>query len=795
MSQFADQAVQKSVWSPPRAPRATVAPKAGSRPTPATTAWPRTRVTPAALLALQRAAGNAAAICLVQRDPQPVDQNYTGEQAIQNRLAELEEDKDTIGADLVAAQQKDPSQAEKLQDELTVVEREILVLERLHDAGMKSTDPNGPRWNRTEKDVARVIDAATAAARTEKDTLGLLDGEDLRAGRIASGEVTPALLENPDLFRATTLELYRRVTAEMQKRGSEHAARYAEQVKDLANRPLYEAIADYVRIRNSWSNLDLQARRTRWDVQLQPFSPVQLRQRRPGSPDVVVDQLDILVHTVDVDRTVKGTAGGLGTLRAPLQEWELATAYGDVAATMNRFTIAFQTNAPPGVGIGAFRGNLVEDLRFAAGNEVASSEGFLVDAGRVMRRRLDAWVAGLSWDERIKGGFWLYDLGGKIGARLKAMLSLETLATIVGFIAFLAALQLVPFGGLVVDAILAITVGLDLIKGIFLFATYFDAASDATTFESLYSAAVGLQGAEESVVNLMFTLVGAAAGKLLGGYAKYRTGRTPATIDEAAREPVIRDDPALRKAAEDAKQARKSVKDLKSKEPGKWSPEPGVLKAKKTSDGHTIKATESGKFVECSLCDEIVRKYAAEIEADAKAGGTVRSDLDTVRKELDDAIARNDDMAAEAALQKVVDLRDKVRGMRKEMLGRDVTRVRPDPNQGEAGLHLEDMLDRPVEVLDDATKARLGKEGDFIDPRSGTTYDAVRPQSAWLRTVDDWNKALASVDKHLFLKDNVGYTFIDLSALTVADAQRVRAHVATVVKTRTPKAPPKFWPP
>jgi hypothetical protein len=495
--------------------------------------------------------------------PSSSDQDYAGEQTIQKRLAGLESDRDDVGVNLVAAQQTDPGNAPALQVELTSIEREILMLERLDEVGMKSTEADGKPWKRTEQQVGRLIVDTATAAKTEKSTLSFLQAEDLRAGSISSDEVTPTLLQNPNLFRTTTHALYRRVVAEMLKREKEYQNNYFRAVNDLAGRPPHDVIGDYVRIRKKWGELQHQVGRTHWDVELQPFSPLSLSQRQPASADVIIDQLDVLVGTKDVDKTVPGIAGSLGNLRKPLAQWYLASSYGSIAETMKMYALSFEVDAPPGVGIAGFQGDLVADLRRAAGNESGSTIGFLADVNGVLQKRLDQWTEGLAWWEHIIEGFWLYDLGGKVGARLKAMLTIETLMDIVGFISFLAAIQVIPYANLIIDAILLATAGRDLILGISIFATYFDAASDAKTFDQLYVAATGLQGADESVVDLIFTLATLAASKALKRYGKYRRKTKFDSLDEVAREPVIHDDPVFRKAAEEAKKNRKTVTEMK----------------------------------------------------------------------------------------------------------------------------------------------------------------------------------------------------------------------------------------
>lgn len=756
------------------------------------------RVDRSTILRLQGQAGNAAVSRLIVQRVPASSQNYPGEEAVQNRLADLEEDKDSVGADVVTAGQTDPSQAGVLKAELDTIEREILMLERLHEAGMKSTETNGRPWNRSQQDVKILIGKATTAARTEKDALAFLQAEDLRAGRLSGGDVTSALLQNPDLFRSTTLALYHRVVAEMVARKKAHEAKYLAGAESLATRPVHDVIGDYVEMKKMWGVLQREVGRTHWDVQLRPFSPLSLRQRQPGSADLVVDRLDVLVAASDIDRTVAGSATNLGNLRSPLAEWHLARSYQDIAATMSRFAAAFQANAAPGQVIGAYQGDLAADLGWAGSHEAGSTEGFLVDANGILRKRLDSWVRGLPWYERIIEGIWLYDLGGKVGSRLKSMLTVEAVVGIAGFIAFLTAIQPIPFANLVVDAVLLAIGGVELVAGIVVFATYLDSASDATTFEQLHAATEGLQGVEDVIVNLMLTLATAAVSGAFKRYSKYRERAKFDSLEDVARQPVIRDDPALRRAVKEAQQAERSAKEAKKAAAGKWSSEPGVLKSAKTKDGrHTFKVTESGRAVVCSaICDEALRRYAGELELDAKAGGTAKADLRKIRDDLEPAVARRDDIAVEKALQELVDLEETLRNRRRETLGQDPGGAnRPRANEGEAGLHLEDLLKSEVRVLDKAAKDRIGKEGDFWQPHSGLTYDAMRPIGDRLNTPEEWAAFARTTVKHLYEKFRVDRTFIDLTGVSADQALRVRKMVAELARQRgTPRAPVVWLP-
>jgi hypothetical protein len=261
----------------------------------------------------------------------------------------------------------------------------------------------------------------------------------------------------------------------------------------------------------------------------------------------------------------------------------------------------------------------------------------------------------------------------------------------------------------------------------------------------------------------------------------------------AAREAIAAADRDLKETPQALKNAEKAHR----QEPGKWSSEPGVLKSARTKDGqHTVKVTESGRLVVCSVCDDAARRYAGELELDAKAGGTAKAELQKIHDELEPAIARRNEVVVEKALQDLVALEERLRNRRRTALSQDPGGSnRPSANEGEAGLHLEDLLRDEVQVLDKATKDRLRKEGDFWHPRSGLSYDAVRPLASWLNTPERWARLENSILDHLYRKTAVDRTFIDLTGVNAPQAQQIRVMVKRMAKQHgTPRAPVVWFP-
>jgi hypothetical protein len=177
---------------------------------------------------------------------------------------------------------------------------------------------------------------------------------------------------------------------------------------------------------------------------------------------------------------------------------------------------------------------------------------------------LDPWVASLAWYERISEGFGLYDIKGEMGRALKALISLESILMMAGFMALMIALQFVPYGNLIADAIIIAMLGKDVIEGIFILATYFDAAADAATFRSLYGAAQNLKGAGSVAISLLVQLAFYVGGKALGAYLKYSRGLKLKSIEDVADDPAIKDGPpSVQKALADARERGKGFSEWK----------------------------------------------------------------------------------------------------------------------------------------------------------------------------------------------------------------------------------------
>ena len=232
-------------------------------------------------------------------------------------------------------------------------------------------------------------------------------------------------------------------------------------------------------------------------------------------------------------------------------------------------------------------------------------------------------------------------------------------------------------------------------------------------------------------------------------------------------------------------QLRDAGKRAKQEHPENWSAEPGILKSAKTKDGeHEAKINESGEMLLCSECDLALRRYARELEADAKSGGTAKTDIETIKTVLEPAIASGNAAAVETALHQLIMLEEPLRKKRRTELSQDPSGAgRPRANEGEAGLHLEDLLGYEINLLDDAARKRFpGRaiEGDFIDPRTNITYDAMRPLQSW------FGPSFAEpLETHMY-KGGVDRTFLDLSNLTTAQVADVRRMVAAITARRGP---------
>lgn len=203
--------------------------------------------------------------------------------------------------------------------------------------------------------------------------------------------------------------------------------------------------------------------------------------------------------------------------------------------------------------------------------------------------------------------------------------------------------------------------------------------------------------------------------------------------------------------------------------------EPGLLAVGPSKDGlHEVKITKGGKVAVCSFpCQFLRDRFPNEIDKlglrdkiDALEGRIDRTQQELTDGKIDQA---THDAQIEVAYKEATDLEASLRAERQPYLDLDLTKGKANPQEGQAGMHLEDLLGRPVE--------RSPHEGaDFIDNtgRRNTTYDALGPvpPGHFDSTPGEFAAWAKSLQKHL-AKTGLDFIFLDLSGLF--PAQRVRA--------------------
>jgi Domain of unknown function (DUF4157) len=417
-----------------------------------------------------------------------------------------------------------------------------------------------------------VINKCQKAAYSEEETLQLVEGVPAAAGTVS--EITSdLLLKTPELFPEHVVGLYRSAVEEFEAKSKAEQQRAESYLTPLLTRPPEGIIPDYVwMIENERSLQDL-ALEVGFVASLDADVPVMLEKKQPNSTSLGIDDIRAKVneHQSNFATLLNPLLGAqLDFLYQILEAYYFWQFYGGLAELMQRFQMAVQANYER-LNEPFSSPDVIKDLNRSYSNTIAGGynslghlwvsqlgademrKGYWWISGK-FAEVLDAWVGGLSWFSRIWEGFGLYDVSGEMGKTLKSLVSLEAILKMVGFVAFIFALQLVPFGNLIADAIMIAMLGKDVLEGLLILGEYFDAATDATSFRGLYSAAQRLKGFGQVAVSLLLQLTLLAAGKGLGAYVKYRRGLRIKDIDEVAEDPALKEGPpSVQKAVADAK--------------------------------------------------------------------------------------------------------------------------------------------------------------------------------------------------------------------------------------------------
>lgn len=419
------------------------------------------------------------------------------------------------------------------------------------------------------------IDAASV---TEEDTLEYLDWYSTSAPQTQE-ILNAAIQEFPEAFPETNVRLYEKAEQMLRDTADSFEKAFDDEVSALVELEVEDIIPFFVWMMNERESLREAARflgltsfmveggySTR-KIYLNYFNPVTLETKGGFS----ADDIDLIINEIGEDQPAhkEELQHILGPTIYPLLEnWFFYEYYDALAEQMKLFRIAAETTLERLNRPGEPASVTLDLIRTYSGTSAglsATEKGF-DEFYRRIQDRLDTWVRGLDKDERIIEGFALYDVLGEIGTALKQLATPETVAMIVGFIAFLIAIQFIPYANLIVDIILIALGGIDILKGLVIFGTYFDKASEARSFRDLYMASQGLKGGGEAILNLLLELFGLAASRAIQSFKRYRNVKRFENLDDvkpivdefAGKQPSRSKD--LREAFEKARRAEADLK-------------------------------------------------------------------------------------------------------------------------------------------------------------------------------------------------------------------------------------------
>jgi hypothetical protein len=418
---------------------------------------------------------------------------------------------------------------------------------------------NPTLWRQPGEKPEAFVQRLTDAAASEEKTIELSEQIVPEPGHLS--EVSRDLvLKNPEWFPKYQIRLYAEVVEMLGRTANDYWDQYQARVAPIVGRPPKELIPDFLVMMQNHEELRKQARRMGGMTffLLDPEAPVTL-DLKAGSPTAGIGNISARVNDLTFERRLPDLESNLGMFYRPLVSYYYSVFYADAAKQMSLFSLALDQTLER-LNQGPFSTpDVIADLgrAYASSSPQVGWDTMEAQFERIYREietKLDTWVAKLPWQERIREGFGLYDLPAEIVEQIKDLVSWKSLAILAGFVALIIGLQFVPFGNLVIDAMLlgaGLLLGIDVLKTIVVFGLYFDEATDATTFRTLFNAAQGLRGIGGSIVNILIELLTLAGG---GAWAKFRTMRRIKSIDElAGEEAIVRGRPAIRRAFEEAR--------------------------------------------------------------------------------------------------------------------------------------------------------------------------------------------------------------------------------------------------
>ena len=416
-------------------------------------------------------------------------------------------------------------------------------------------------WRQKDEAPDDFVKRLTAAATSEEVTIGLIEQIAPEPGHLSEPS-RDIILQRPELFPRYQIKLYAEAVDVLRRQSDDYYDQYKARLAPIVDRPPTALLPDFVWMLENRDELRKSAR----DMGgmtiflLDTDAPVSL-DVKPSAPKAGVGDISVRINDRSIDRLPKAVGEKLGALYMPLVSYYYYDFYAETAEAMGMFSLALdqtleRLNRPgemPNVAADLQRAYHVQSPQVGWDTMEKAFDHIYRDVEAVM----DEWVRKLPWYERIREGFGLYDLPAEIVDELKAMLTWTTLAMLVGFVALILGLQFVPFGNLVIDALLlgaGLMLGVDILKAIGIFGYYFDRASDAQRFEELYRAAQTLKGGGAPLLNILIELATLAVGGAFKQFIKFRKLKKLKAIEDLADEDAIaRGSPAVRKAFEEAR--------------------------------------------------------------------------------------------------------------------------------------------------------------------------------------------------------------------------------------------------
>lgn len=414
---------------------------------------------------------------------------------------------------------------------------------------------NSALWTgKAPEAMAAIIEAASLS---EQETLELLQTTDPESARGIPDWIQEVFFENPEFFPDYMSGLYTSAIEEFRQAADENEDRFNEILTGLIQRPVEDIISDFLWMLQNREFLEWGTDRIDFTTSL---TGVSLERLNPGSTSLSLDDLRLRIseHKISWHNFFPGLEEELRFVYPALEAWHFYRLYTWLAEKMEFFRLMVVDAGCGMIGHSYEPVDVRKDLNRAYGSrspqvtEEAMREGLETLFSRI-QSKLDGWVRGLSWDKRIYEGFGLYDILGEFQTNVKELVSLEAILVMAGFMGFLIAIQAVPYANILVDAILLTLGGIDFLKFIIRFGTYFDKASESKKFMELYHAAQSLKGGGEDLLNALMSLINWAAGKGVKHYIRYRNAKKFKSLDEIADHEVItKADPEVRKAFETA---------------------------------------------------------------------------------------------------------------------------------------------------------------------------------------------------------------------------------------------------